>query len=344
MTAWDEVTVSIMIDYNQFYLVDAENGEADPGDEVAEAWLNERQAGPATNGAIVHTEKRYGDTSVSVRVLASLPVDRPTADHQVELSFTIPSGRLGVYAWGEIEPAAVVTVPTGSLRCRISWTGLGRGTPLEDEPPSLEALAIEVAPGDAAEPIVTRMWPAWAPPAHEATRANGLRRYAGPAAFEHRRSLDWIDTVRFWGPGPTLPDGEVHSLYRDPATAARWAWASHQGVQVLLELDEAEADAISAQGFDNAVVFARDADGRVWSSDEVPMQRALCLNLEDDNRADLLRAYGRETRDIELPQGWGRIVRRRRDTGELAGEVERVDDDPAFFYQRWRDDRPGPTK
>jgi hypothetical protein len=347
MTAEDEVTVSIMVDYGQFYLVDAESGSSDPGDQVDEALLWERKAGPADHGAIIYTEKQYGETRISVRVLDSLPALGPTADHQVELSFTIPSGRLGVHAWGDVEPSATVTVPVVPLRCRISWTGLGHGTPSEDEPPSPEAIEIDVAPGDPADPLVVRGWPAWAPPPHESTTDTGLRQFSGPAAAEARESMEWIPLM-FWPPYPETRDGSVTSLWRDPRDGSRWADGSGRNShRYLRELSTGEFDELEAQGFPSVRTFAIDGDGRIWTSDVMPIERVPCLNLVPRWQFETVQGFSGGlvgTAVIELPPGWSRIVRRRRDTGQLAGEVERVDDDPAFDYQRWRDNQPGPTQ
>jgi hypothetical protein len=344
----DEVVVSIMVDYGQFYLYDVEHGSPESIDAVAEAWLHERKAGPADHGVIVYTDKQVGETMVTVRLLESLATADPTADHQVELSFTIPSGWLGVYAWGDLEPSALLAVPRDPLRCRVSWTGLGHGTPLADEPPSPEALTIEVAPGDAADPAVLRSWPAWAPPpTHQTTAPTGMRELSGPGAAEARQAMEWVPLL-FWPPYPETSSGTVTGLWRDPADGTHWANGSGRNSRdVLRELTPAEVEELKAQGFPSVRTYAIDVDGRIWTSDVMPLERVPCLNLVPQWQFEAIRGMSGGlvgTAVIDLPPGWGRIVQRQRDTRQLVGEVERVDDDPAFDYQRWRDDQPGPTQ
>jgi hypothetical protein len=132
-------------------------------------------------------------------------------------------------------------------------------------------------------------------------------------------------------------------MWRDPLSGVRWADGVRVGHHMLAELTDDEADALSAQGFRRIRTYARDDAGRIWTSGQIPIQRAPCLNLVRPAQYVFLQGLGMEMEEIALPEGWRRIVCREATTGKLLGEVDAVDDASPSYFQRWRDDQPGPT-
>jgi hypothetical protein len=272
------------------------------------------------------------------------------ADHVAEFSMVVPSGRLALSGWETTVISATLDVPTEPIRIRISWFGLTRSLESEDE--TAERFEVEVFPGPDGPVETLRWWPTWAPPAAESSRPNGMRWFTGPKAAAARESMEWIPLM-FWSPYPSLPDGSgsVTSMWRDPQDDSRWADGSGSGShKVLAELSSDEARALEAQGFPNVRTYAIDADGRIWTSDVMPLERTPCLNLVAPAHFEMVKGLSGGDGDrvpgiqvIDLPPGWGRIIRRPRATGTPLEEVAAVDDAIDGFYQRWRDDQPAPT-
>jgi hypothetical protein len=108
----------------------------------------------------------------------------------------------------------------------------------------------------------------------------------------------------------------------------------------LQELSPAAADALAAQGFPPVYTYARDADGRIWSADMMPLERVPALLLIPADRWAMLRSFmpADQIQVVDLPEGWSRITRRALDH---TGRAELVDgpigDGHDGFYQRWRD-------
>ena len=163
----------------------------------------------------------------------------------------------------------------------------------------------------------------------------------GPRAEEVVASLEQIPLL-FWSPYPETPDGRVSSLWRDVVNGSRWAYGSGRGGhRVLRELTTDEADHLEARGFPNVYTYAIDGDGRIWESGLMPFERTPFLNMMPRLQFDIVKGFD-TNRIIDLPPGWGRLIRRPRDGGGPV-EVTGVDDADDAFYQRWRDDHPAPT-
>ena len=347
----DVLRTTVEVDYGQWYLFDPERLRDEIGgliaDDVSQAELWERRCASTGSVAIVYTLKQYGVSEVEARSVPQ-PSGLDGADHVAEFSMVVPTGRLALSGWETTVISATLDVPTEPLRVRVSWSGLTHSLESEDE--TAERFGVEVFPGSAGPVETLRWWPTWAPPAAESTRANGMRWYVGPRAAEARASMEWIPLM-FWSPYPSLPDGSgsVTSMYRDPSDDSRWAHGSGSGShKVLAELTEDEARALEAQGFPNVRTYAIDGDGRIWTSDVMPLERTPCLNLVAPAQFEMLKAMpGADgmpgLQVIDLPLGWGRLIRRPRDTGTPPEEVAAVDDAIDGFYQRWRDDQPAPT-
>jgi hypothetical protein len=158
--------------------------------------------------------------------------------------------------------------------------------------------------------------------------------------------MEWVPLL-FWPPYPTLPDGYVTSLWHDPGDDSRWAHGTGNGGHAaLLELTPEEADEIEAQGFPSVRTYAIDGEGRVWTSDVMPLERVPCLNLVPPWQFEMVRGMtgglvGIQV--IDLPPGWDRLIRRPLDGGTPPEDVEVINDASDGFYQRWRDDQPAPT-
>jgi hypothetical protein len=347
----DARRTTVDVDYGQWYLFDPERLRAEIGglidDDVSQAELWERRCASTGGVAIVYTLKQHGDTAVEARVVPA-PSAPDGADHVAEFSMVVPSGRLALSGWETTVISATMDVPTEPLRVRVSWFGLTRSLEAEDD--AAERFEVEVFPGPDGPVETLRWWPTWAPPLPESTRANGMRWYVGPKAAEARASMEWIP-LSFWSPYPSLPDGSgsVTSMYRDPSDESRWAHGSGSGShKVLAELTPDEARVLQAQGFPNVRTYAIDGDGRIWTSDLMPLERTPCLNLVAPAHFEMVKGLSGTAglpriQVIDLPLGWGRIIRRPRDTGTPPEEVAAVDDAIDGFYQRWRDDQPAPT-
>lgn len=342
----DVLRMSVLVDYGQWYLFDAENRDDILGlidDPVSQAELWERRCASSGGAAIVYTLKQHGPTAVLAR---SVPQPRPLdgADHIAELSLVVPSGRLAFSGWETSEVSGTLDVPTGPVRVRIAWIGLERETETEND--AVEEFRVDVFPGPKGPVETILCWPTWAPPEPASSRVNGLRLLAGPRAEEARASMEWIPLL-FWPPYPTLPDGYVTSMYRDARDDSQWAHGTGGGGHAaLLELTPEEAHDLASQGFPSVRTYAIDGDGRVWTSDVMPLERVPCLNLVPPWQFEMVKGMtgglvGIQV--IELPPGWGRLIRRPRDGGTPPEEVEAIDDVSDGFYQRWRDDQPAPT-
>jgi hypothetical protein len=270
---------SVLVDYGQWYLFDAEDRDDIGGlidDPVSQAELWERRCASFGSAAIIYTLKQHGPTAVVARSAAG-PRSRARADHVAELSLVVPSGRLALSGWDTSEVSATLDIPVEPVRVRVSWIGLERE--LESEDSADETFEIDVFPGPIAPVETVRCWPTWAPPTPASSRSTGLRLLAGPKAEEARASMEWVPLL-FWPPYPTLPDGYVTSLWHDPGDDSRWAHGTGNGGHAaLLELTPEEADEIEAQGFPSVRTYAIDGEGRVWTSDVMPLERVPCLNL-----------------------------------------------------------------
>lgn len=344
----DALRVTVEVDYGQWYLFDADRVGGATGeavvDVVDDALLWEQRCASGDWGAIVYTLKSGGPTPVVARSWPAAPPIDDAAEHLAECSITVPSGRLALSGWDSDNVAGVLPVPGVPLRVRIGWYGLERETAEDD--PDVEHLTIDVFPGDVAPTVVRRCWPPWTPPPRESTTQDGRRMYAGAAAAEARKRLEWVPRM-FWSPYPETPDGSVTGLWRDPLDGTRWADGSGPGGHAYLrELSADEADALEAQGFPSVRTYAIDADGRVWTSDVMPLERVPCLNLVSPSRFEMLKGLADDrvgVQVIDLPPGWDRLVRRPRQGGGPPVEVAGVDDADDGMYQRWRDDQPAPT-
>jgi hypothetical protein len=340
-----ELRTTVEVDYGQWYLFDP---EADTTwledlvgtDPVGWAELEERRCRSSGSGAIVYALKHDGPTEIVIRSVASAPDLDTAADHVAECSLEVPSGGLAVSGWETTVIGGVLGVPGEPIRARIAWFGLSTG----DE--SAERFSVTIFPGPLGPVEVLRCWPAWEPPPRESTTTSGLRRYVGVRAAEARGSMEPLH-LSFWPPYPQTTDGYVTSLWRDPADGSRWAYGRGEGGhEVLRELTPDEAEVLEGQGFAQVHTYAVDADGRIWTSGQMPIQRTPCLNLVQREQFQTVRGLlGDDALSmIELPPGWNRLYRLAR--GGLGGhvQVDAVEDSDDAFYQRWPDDGPGPPQ
>jgi hypothetical protein len=350
VTVWSG---TVEVSYGTVVLADAVAG-AEPADDVDTARLVEERCATLEAGLQVLVPERDARVPTIVRVVAQPGEIEAEWDHVAETSLQIPSGRAQVYSWMvEEDLAGELDLPTEPLRARIHWGGLERWLhephrPV-DEGPGAVHLRIDLFPGRAAEVgrvQTLRTWHFWVPPVHESTTADGLRRFRGLAAAPLRAGLTLIER-RFWFPYPTTEEGSVQALWRDPETASRWASGTGRtGHPFLQELTEDEADALDAQGFPPVRTYARDADGRIWSADLLPLERAPALLLIPPERWAMFQGLftGDEVQVVDLPAGWSRITRRPLGGAGSPVLVGAPDGDGSdALYQRWPDGAEIPT-
>ena len=220
------VETSVYADHTQFYVVDPDATQR--SDLVWDGPGLERRLGVADGIVAVAT---VGHCDVPVRI--ELWADEPPleeADHVVEGSLELASGRLAL-AWvegpAELEPLAV---ESGSYRVRVSWSGVAGA----DELDGGDRYRIEVWPASASGPVVRRWWPEWDPAGAVARpTSTGGRVLLGAEAHEARVGMTW------------LASRGVAYLFRDDQ-GTLWEHSNlpvAAGTPQLEELDEAEADA-----------------------------------------------------------------------------------------------------
>jgi hypothetical protein len=119
------------------------------------------------------------------------------------------------------------------------------------------------------------------------------------------------------------------------------------GHRFLQQLPPAEADALAAQGFPPIRTYVRDPVGRIWTCDQIPLERAPALLYLPPERWAMLQTVVPASAMllVDLPEGWSRITRRRLDG---TGGLELVPEGPRpgmtdGFYQRWRDGQEIPS-
>jgi hypothetical protein len=343
VTEWQGV---VEVQYGTIVLADRVAASAGLADPEGFQRLWENHCGSLDQGIQVLVPERDDDVPIHIRILVSPDDIEPEWEHVAEVGFRVPTGRLAVFSWMVDEDlAGEIDVPTEPLVARIHWAGLeawlaDRSYQATGGPGPIR-VRIDLVPGELDGVRTLREWQPWAPPVHASTRPDGLRVYRGAGAEEHRAGLEPLP-ISFWNPYPTLDEGAVTSMWRDPADGSRWAdgsggpW-SHK---FLRELSPADADALEAQGFPQVYTYARDGEGRIWSADQMPLERAPALLLIPADRWTMLQGLmpADRMRVVDLPAGWSRITRRPLDQ---VGRAELVDgpigDGHDGFYQRWPD-------
>ena len=293
---------------------------------------------------LVHLFERDGEIPLELRLLAAPAAIESEWDHVAESSLQAPSGRLQIYGWvADEDLAGEIDVPTGPLRARIHWGGLEqalqRERPWDPESASPDYIRVDLFPGTAGPIETLRTWHAWVPPIHESVSNTGLRLYRGYRAAEVQARLQPMP-LRFWPPYPNISEGHVTDMWHDLADGSRWARGSGSGGHPFLqELTDDEAERLAAEGYPPVRTYATDADGRIWTSDVLPLERTPALALIRADRWPMLRdiLQDDEVVMVELPSGWSRITAR-----PLAGGAPRlvdrvVGDGTDAFYQRWPD-------
>ncbi len=312
----------------------------------------EEHCGTLGEGIQVLVPERDDDVPVHVRLLEAHGPVEPEWEHVAELAFRVSTGRLAIFSWMVDEDlAGEIDVPTEPQIARVHWAGLDAWladrSHRETGGPGPVRVRVDLAPGELEAVRTLREWPPWAAPVHESRRPDGLRVYRGAGADRRHEGLEPLP-IRFWHPYPTIDEGSVTSMWRDPADGSRWAdgsggpW-SHK---FLRELSPAEADALAAQGFPPVRTFARDAEGRIWSADQIPLERAPALLLIPADRWAMLQGFlpADQIRVVDLPEGWSRITRRPLDSAGNAVLVEGpIADGHDGLYQRWPDDAELPS-
>jgi hypothetical protein len=352
--ATGELRVTVEVDYGQWYLFDPDAdatwlGDLVDTDPVTWAELWERRCASSGSAVFVCANKHDGPTEILLQSVADAPDLDEAADHVVECSLHLPIRRLAVSGWETTIIGGVLTIPSEPVRVRIAWHGLTIGEETGDE--SAERYEVTVFPGAAGPVEVLRWWPTWElPPSEtvtepdESTTERGLRLYRGSRAVEERQAMESI-MLAFWPPHPQLPEGSVGGLLRDPRDGSRWAHGRGQGShEFLSELTPDEADTLEAQGFPIVITYATDADGRIWTSGQMPIERSPCLNLVPGPQFEAVRGFVGDDRIsvVDLPPGWNRLYRLARDGRGGHVPVDAVDDSDDGHYQRWPDDGPGP--
>jgi len=133
--------------YRQFYV---RRGDAPwASDEVSSEGYD--RGVEAIGGFMYVGTTMYGSpTTVTVEVTETEPPTPSDADKCATVEVG-GAGPLALLSWGDDEPVAIIDVPRGSLRCRVSWTGSEEASAHPDaeiggQSPSPEALRIQVWP------------------------------------------------------------------------------------------------------------------------------------------------------------------------------------------------------
>jgi len=302
-------------------------------------------------GIQISLPDQNGDVPVDLRVLVEPAPIEDDWDHVAEVGLHAPGGKLEVFSWmADEDLAGEIDVPTEPLIARIHWTGLGawldhvEANRYEESVVAVR-LRVDLVPGTLDAVRTLRTWERWAPPVHESRRANGLRVFRGIAAGRRLATLE-PERRSFWSPYPTTEEGRVSALYRDRADGSRWAHGTggSWNYKFLQELSPDEAAELEAASFRQGYTYARDADGRIWSADLMPLERAPALLCVPPDRWQALLALhegqGKGLLDyqvVDLPSGWSRITRRPFDGSGPAELVDAIGDTWDGFYQRWPD-------
>jgi hypothetical protein len=345
--AWSGV---VDVAYGTIVLADAEAGVPAPEDDWLARYMEEC-CGTLGTGLQVRLPERDAPVATEVRIVGDPGEVGPAWDHVAELGFRAPSGRVRLYSWMPDEDlAAELVVPTSPLRARIHWAGLehwlqeGWRTP--GQAPGPVHLRIDLFPGPPGGVETLRTWHFWAPPVYESLTPAGLRIFRGPAVAPLEAGLQLIPR-QFWPPYPATEEGSVQALWRDPSDGSRWAHGSGpRGHSFLQELTPTEADALATEGFPPVRTYARDADGRIWSADQMPLERAPALLLIPPERWAMFQGLftSDEVQVVDLPAGWSRITRRPFGGAGSPVLVGAPDGDGRdALYQRWPDGAEIPT-
>ena len=344
MTGWSGV---VETQYGTIVL--AEPDSPPPEDFDFDRYFEEKLAA-IPGGFQVSLPDKNGDIPTEVRVLGEHAPIETEWEHVAEVGFHAPGGRLQLYSWMPDEDlAGEIDVPTTPLVARIHWAGLQEWlrrveAGQHEEAAGVVRLRLDLTPGELDSVRTLRTWTGWAPPIHDSIGPDGLRRFRGVAVAAHRATLEPLKRS-FWAPYPTTEEGTVSSLWRDPADGSRWASGSGPGSQFLQELTADEANALEAASFEQVYTYARDAEGRIWSADQMPLERVpALLYIKPDTWQYLEALYQGPAhgllgyRLVDLPPGWSRITRRPIDGSGPAVLVDGVEGDGSdAYYQRWPD-------
>jgi hypothetical protein len=152
-------TLRLFADYFQFHVMDEDAD--DELDWTTQAVTDGLAAAEQTLG--VGTEVNM-DVDVTVELLDRAPGDTTAeADHVVEASVEVPSGRLVVLGCTDYLPdAARFEVPQGFVRVRASRTNLADVRQVGEEEPGapevLEHVHLQVWPAPHSAPAVLKRW------------------------------------------------------------------------------------------------------------------------------------------------------------------------------------------
>lgn len=153
--------LTLFADYHQVHLFD-EGSSTDLGDAWAGRAVDDQLAvaGDAMAiGTVVNV-----DVSVKVEIRDQPPADDVADfDHVVEGSLQVSSGRLVVMGCTDFEPEAVrLPVPQGWVRVRVAKSNLAAayeaGIDSDDDPATMELIAIQIWPAAAAPVVVLKRW------------------------------------------------------------------------------------------------------------------------------------------------------------------------------------------
>lgn len=340
MTEWSGVVAT------QYGTIKLEEPSSPPADLDFDRYWEEKCAAIA-GGVQISVPDQNGDVPMELRVLDAPGPVEDAWEHVAEIGVNTPGGRLQVFSWmADEDLAGEVDVPSGPLIARIHWAGLQAWLDHSDtnnhELAATDVrLRVDLVAGSLDEVRTLRTWHRWAPPVHESRRANGLRVFRGVAAARRLPTLE-PERRSFWSPYPMTEEGSVTSLLRDPTDGSRWVRGTggSWGYPFLQELSPEEAVELEALSFPQVRTYARDTDGRLWTSDQMPIARAPALLYVPPDRFAIIQQLfpADEILMVDLPDGWNRITRRTMES-PAAVLVADVGDDAVAgaFYQRWPD-------
>jgi hypothetical protein len=225
----ETLDVSVHPDNFQFYLRTrtAEHASDQVSGEGYEAHLE------ATSPGFVYvgTLKRFTPMPVQVEVHDAEPGPAEERwQHVAEVSIQ-SDGVVEILHWGDDNPAATISTPSGPLRLRVLWGGLEpnltEGMP--EGRPSQEHLMLQVWPAPMSGRQVLRWWSEWKLPAREATAPDGREQIEGQDEVVRKIQGGLVAVPVFLAANPAaappLPGGTTgycSVIWGDPLAGTWW--------------------------------------------------------------------------------------------------------------------------
>jgi hypothetical protein len=151
------VEVIVYSEYGQFQLADRDSNAKFDWDAAA----NERHVAIGRDVLSIATTTMFGDVVVTVELFVSEPpIDLAAADHMVEASLNVSSGRSSITSISSNIPLNVELRP-GWFRVRVTGRNLAAGAFNEPERQGDDRYLVQLWPAPATPPVLLKAWPNW---------------------------------------------------------------------------------------------------------------------------------------------------------------------------------------